>query len=464
MNKIISIAGASGVGKTTIANLLHMSMKENQSIIVSGDDMHLWERGHKNWQTYTHLNPISNNLEKGIFDLKQLVNGNIIYRNMYSHETGKFIRDAMLFPKEYIIHEGLHSLYSEFSDISHIKIYVSTSNDLKVKWKINRDTNKRGYTPEQVRMAIEKRRPDEERYITPQKNNADINITFVEINDNIEMKIQIIKNNDSTSNLALRLRTLYDRFQELIKVSTIISHDKSLSINSGGNISFKQGDKMIVSASGKDFSDISLFTGYIPVYTRSLKKAIVSSERPSMESRIHKLYEGTEQSCVLHLHPVYLNIFLCTTDGMEIIEEIMAEAGIIDYAIEDYATPGSKLFAQIAFKPPSPTLLLRNHGIFISRDSLSSCLEDCKKINEICLKKMNKLNSSFVIYEEYDTCSQEKDLFPDSVVYKEKNRVLNYFIYENIKNSNLTPRFLTVQEVKDIDNLEEEKYRKRISK
>ena len=77
---------------------------------------------------------------------------------------------------------------------------------------------------------------------------------------------------------------------------------------------------------------------------------------------------------------------------------------------------------------------------------------------------MNKLNSSFVIYEEYDTCSQEKDLFPDSVVYKEKNRVLNYFIYENIKNSNLTPRFLTVQEVKDIDNLEEEKYRKRISK
>lgn len=42
MNSLICIAGTSGVGKTTVANLLSCVLENNSSIIISGDDCHKW--------------------------------------------------------------------------------------------------------------------------------------------------------------------------------------------------------------------------------------------------------------------------------------------------------------------------------------------------------------------------------------------------------------------------------------
>ena len=93
MNKVIAIAGPSGVGKSTIANLLNISYRKGESLVISGDDLHRWERGDIRWESYTHLNPLANNIEKGIRDIQELREGKQIYRNVYCHKTGKFERD-----------------------------------------------------------------------------------------------------------------------------------------------------------------------------------------------------------------------------------------------------------------------------------------------------------------------------------------------------------------------------------
>ena len=49
----------------------------------------------KNWKKFTHLNPDANNIESGNIYLKYLLNGVPIKRNMYNHDTGKFIKEII---------------------------------------------------------------------------------------------------------------------------------------------------------------------------------------------------------------------------------------------------------------------------------------------------------------------------------------------------------------------------------
>ena len=96
--KLINISGRSGVGKTTIAKLLkHVLNTTDKTVLhLSGDDLHRWERHDKNWRTFTHLNPEANDIRSGTNQIKQLVNGNSIIRDIYNHKTGKFIKKCLI--------------------------------------------------------------------------------------------------------------------------------------------------------------------------------------------------------------------------------------------------------------------------------------------------------------------------------------------------------------------------------
>ncbi|MEA2219260.1 MAG: phosphoribulokinase, partial [Solirubrobacteraceae bacterium] len=50
--------------------------------------------------------------------------------------------------------------------------------DLRREWKIKRDTSKRGYTREGVLEDLDRREPDSEAFIRPQKGTADIVVSF----------------------------------------------------------------------------------------------------------------------------------------------------------------------------------------------------------------------------------------------------------------------------------------------
>ena len=54
---IISVSGSSGVGKTTLTKLIESVIGSNNTVCLSGDDLHRWERNDSIWDTHTHLDP-----------------------------------------------------------------------------------------------------------------------------------------------------------------------------------------------------------------------------------------------------------------------------------------------------------------------------------------------------------------------------------------------------------------------
>ena len=59
-----------------------------------------------------------------------------------------------------------------------MKIFMDTDNELRNYWKIQRDVSHRGYSKEEIVAQINRRLPDAEKYIYPQKRYADIVITY----------------------------------------------------------------------------------------------------------------------------------------------------------------------------------------------------------------------------------------------------------------------------------------------
>lgn len=59
-----------------------------------------------------------------------------------------------------------------------MKIYLDTEEELRRYWKIERDSRERGYEIEDIITAIDKRIPDAEKYIYPQKQYADLVISY----------------------------------------------------------------------------------------------------------------------------------------------------------------------------------------------------------------------------------------------------------------------------------------------
>lgn len=183
-----AICGDSGSGKTTLGERLKKYF--SKSFVLECDRYHKWERGDKNWDTFTHLNPEANYLTKmndDIFDLKV---GNDIYQVDYDHSSGKFTQKEKIESPDNLIVCGLHSLYNSNDNIYNLKIFMDTEFNLRKKWKIKRDTKKRGYTMEKITKQINDRQSDYKKYIEAQRDKSDIIINFYEDTDeNLKLKL-----------------------------------------------------------------------------------------------------------------------------------------------------------------------------------------------------------------------------------------------------------------------------------
>ena len=260
MNKIIAISGSSGVGKTTISRLISLALPNEKTLVLSGDDLHRWERGDVNWQTFTHLNPEANNLLLGFEHLKTLKGNNKITRQTYNHDTGKFDGGVTVYPAKFIVYEGLHTLYDvRTRDISWIKIFVDTDEELKKEWKMKRDTKKRGYTKKQVEDIIKRRDKDERKYINPQKDHADLIIRFRKKNGKIIFQCEVI--NEHAEELMHLLEDAYTKHSTFIEVCNELSNQYELVQSRGGNVSYKLNDKLVITSSGSKMSDVNFFGG-----------------------------------------------------------------------------------------------------------------------------------------------------------------------------------------------------------
>lgn len=176
----IGIAGDSGTGKTKLLEKIGKLFGTDQNVLfIEGDGDHRWARNDENWERFTALDPQANYLYKQAEDIKALREGNHVYRSEYDHDTGLFRESQRVNVRKYIVLCGLHSLYlPQLRKQLDLKIFMDTDQKLQRYWKIKRDTGARGYTKEEIVAQINKRIPDAQKYIYPQKRYADIVITF----------------------------------------------------------------------------------------------------------------------------------------------------------------------------------------------------------------------------------------------------------------------------------------------
>jgi phosphoribulokinase len=84
-------------------------------------------------------------------------------------------------PKPFTIVEGLLGYHSEtLLDAYDVRVYLAPPEDLRRRWKVKRDTSRRGYTTDQVLRELDKREPDSARFIRPQERYADVVVSFRE--------------------------------------------------------------------------------------------------------------------------------------------------------------------------------------------------------------------------------------------------------------------------------------------
>jgi phosphoribulokinase len=113
--------------------------------------------------------------------------GQPILKPVYSHATGTFEPPKYIKPQKFVIVEGLLGYFTRAArDAYDVKVYLAPPEGVRAQWKVKRDTQKRGYTPEQVLAELEKREPDSENFIRPQRQWSDIVVSFYPANDEYE--------------------------------------------------------------------------------------------------------------------------------------------------------------------------------------------------------------------------------------------------------------------------------------
>ena len=170
---MVSIAGDSGVGKDKLANLISRAFGLKYTSVLCGDNYHLFERNGIEWRSRSHLNPAMNDLLTWKQDLRKAMARDVFVSPFYDHTTGIIGRQNNKTKSDLIVSQGLHALYEELVSNSDISIFLELEDDLRIKFKIERDTNHRGRTKAEIEKQIDERSDDYIKYIQVQKQNAD---------------------------------------------------------------------------------------------------------------------------------------------------------------------------------------------------------------------------------------------------------------------------------------------------
>ncbi|RME08241.1 MAG: phosphoribulokinase [Anaerolineae bacterium] len=197
---LLGIVGDSAAGKSTLSAGIAKILGEERVTVICTDDYHRYNRKQRKELGISALDPACNYINIMEQHLDLLRRGHPILKPIYNHSTGDFDPPEYIEPREFIIAEGLLGFYSQaLRRQFDVKVYLAPEEDLRIQWKIARDTTKRGYTPEQVLASLKKRQRDSERFIHPQQAHADIVVTFYRPPDHPQAT-------DSHLNVKLKLR------------------------------------------------------------------------------------------------------------------------------------------------------------------------------------------------------------------------------------------------------------------
>ena len=176
---ILGIVGDSAAGKTTLTRGIAQVLGPENVTIICTDDYHRYDRQQRAEMGITALHPDCNYLDIMQQHLSLLRTGQPILKPVYSHKTGTFEAPDYIKPNKFVIIEGLLGYSTRAARESYdVKVYLAPPETLRANWKVKRDTQKRGYSAEQVLAELEKRESDSAQFIRPQRQWSDIVISF----------------------------------------------------------------------------------------------------------------------------------------------------------------------------------------------------------------------------------------------------------------------------------------------
>jgi phosphoribulokinase len=176
---ILGVVGDSAAGKTTMTRGLARILGEQQVTAVSTDDYHRYDRKQRAERHITPLHPDCNYVDIMSQHLRHLRRGEPILKPVYVHSDGTFGPPVYVDPMPFTIVEGLLGYHTaEMRHCYDVRVYLAPPEELRRRWKVQRDTSRRGYTTDQVLSELDKREPDSAQFIRPQERNADMVVAF----------------------------------------------------------------------------------------------------------------------------------------------------------------------------------------------------------------------------------------------------------------------------------------------
>jgi phosphoribulokinase len=176
---MLCLVGDSGAGKSTLSNGCVALLGADKVTDICLDDYHSLDRVGRTAPKITALDPDCNHLDLIAQHMALLRRGETIFKPVYDHSDGTFGPPEFVTPKPIVLVHGLHALYTpELRRQWDVSVFLDPDPELRIAWKIGRDMSKRGYTRDEVIKQLEHRRHDSETYVMPQREKADMVISF----------------------------------------------------------------------------------------------------------------------------------------------------------------------------------------------------------------------------------------------------------------------------------------------
>lgn len=294
---LIGVAADSGCGKSTFMRRLTGIFGDGKTTPLGGgfgsggwetntlvsakttvmclDDYHLNDRAGRKVTGLTALDERENNFNLMYEQMSALKRGETIAKPIYNHVNGTLDTPEEISPSPIMIIEGLHPMLDDrVASLLDFSIYLDISDRVKFAWKIQRDMAERGWALEDIKKDIEKRKPDFDKYVAPQKAKADM---VIEV-----LPSEIAPPKDETSPLEyLRVR--------LIQKTTTKHFDPVYLIEKGATLSWTPcGDSLQCQYPGVQFK-------YYPEEYMGNSVEVLE-----MDGVIHNLKEGLYVEKFLH--------------------------------------------------------------------------------------------------------------------------------------------------------------------
>ncbi|OJU85230.1 MAG: hypothetical protein BGO11_10520 [Solirubrobacterales bacterium 70-9] len=176
---LLGIVGDSGSGKTTLTRGLVRILGEVQATHIAGDDYQRFDREQRAELGVTPLDPEANHLDVFEQHLLHLRSREPVLKPVYRHQGGTFEASEYVRPTDFTIVEGMLGFHTAgMRDAFDVRVFLDPPEELRRRWKVQRDCSRRGYTTDGVLEELDRRESDAERYVRPQRRYADIVVTF----------------------------------------------------------------------------------------------------------------------------------------------------------------------------------------------------------------------------------------------------------------------------------------------